>query len=204
MKKELNGKVYYEDARGALVPEEFVKPIDQLRDDVVTRVIGVAQDLKETMQDVKIGVIEDIETFMQIAAEQHGVTLGGKKGNIVLTSYDGRYKVSIVVNDRQSFTEGIHLAKEIIDGCIERWSDGANANLKVLIDQAFALNQSGRMDTRRVLALRKLNIIDEEWNKAMDIIADAVQVDTTKTYFQIHKRDKDGKYNHQNLNFSDI
>ena len=204
MKKELNGKMYYEDARGALVPESYVKPIDQLRDDLVSRIVGVADELRSAMQDVKIGVIEDIETFMEIAAEEHGVTVGGKRGGLTLTTYDGRYKVSLVVNDRQSFTEGIFLAKEIIDGCIERWASGANANLKVLIDQAFQLNQSGRMDIRRVLALRKLDINDEEWNKAMNIISDAVQVDTTKTYFQIHKRDKDGKYNHQNLNFSDI
>nr|WP_319473064.1 DUF3164 family protein [uncultured Sphaerochaeta sp.] len=204
MKKELNGRVYYEDARGTLVPEEMVKPVDQLRDQLVSSIMNKIFKLRLDMESVKGQVLDDIDTFMTLAAAEYGVQLGGKKGNLTLATFDGKYRIIIKMNDRQSFTEGIYLGKELIDKCIEKWSDGANQNLKAIIDQAFQVNQSGKMDIRRVLALRKLDIKDPDWTKAMDIISDAVQVETSKQHLLIYVRDKNGQYVNQNMNLSDL
>ncbi|MFA6843882.1 MAG: DUF3164 family protein [Sphaerochaetaceae bacterium] len=204
MKEIVNGTIYYKDAKGNLIPEDFVKPVDQLRDDLIERIIKKTTEIKENMEITKKGILEDIEAFMDISAAEYGIKMGGKKGNLTLTTFDGQYKVSLKVSDRQSFTEGVYLGKEIIDKCIERWSNGANANLKIIVNQAFQLNQSGKMDIVKILSLRKLDIKDEEWKKAMDIISDSIQVDMTKTYFQIYKRNKEGVYQHVNLNFSDM
>ncbi len=204
MKKELNGKVYYEDARGTLVPEEMVKPVDQLRDQLVASIMNKMFKLRLDMESVKTQVLEDIDTFMALAAAEYGVQVGGKKGNLTLATFDGKYRINIKMNDRQSFTEGIYLGKELIDKCIEKWSDGANQNLKAIIDQAFQVNQSGKMDIRRILALRKLDISDPDWRKAMDIISDAVQVETSSQHLLIYVRDKTGQYVNQNMNLSDL
>jgi len=204
MKEIVNGTIYYKDAKGNLIPEDFVKPVDQLRDDLIERIIKKTTEIKENMEITKKGILEDIEAFMDISAAEYGIKMGGKKGNLTLTTFDGQYKVSLKVSERQSFTEGVYLGKEIIDKCIERWSNGANANLKIIVNQAFQLNQSGKMDIVKILSLRKLDIKDEEWKKAMDIISDSIQVDMTKTYFQIYKRNKEGVYQHVNLNFSDM
>lgn len=204
MKKELNGKVYYEDARGTLVPEEMVKPVDQLRDQLVASIMNKMFKLRLDMESVKTQVLEDIDTFMMLAAGEYGVQLGGKKGNLTLSTFDGKYRIIIRMNDRQSFTEGIYLGKELIDKCIEKWSDGADPYLKVIVDQAFQVNQSGRMDIRRILALRKLEIDDPDWKKAMDIISNAVQVETSKQHILIYVRDKAGQYINQNMNLSDL
>lgn len=203
-KKEINGKTYYEDARGALVPEEMVKPIDALRDQLVSSIMARIFKLRLEMEESKRQTISDIETFMDIAASEHNVSLGGKKGNLTLIGFDGRYRISLKMADRLSFTEGIRVGKEVIDRCIERWSDGANSNLRAIVDQAFQVNQSGRMDIRRILGLRKLNIDDPDWKKAMDIISDAVQVDTSKQYLLTYVRGKDGQYINQNMNLSDL
>ena len=204
MKKELNGRVYYEDARGTLVPEELVKPVDQLRDQLVSSIMNKIFKLRLDMESVKGQVLDDIDTFMTLAAAEYGVQLGGKKGNLTLATFDGKYRIIIKMSDRQSFTEGIYLGKELIDKCIEKWSDGANQNLKAIIDQAFQVNQSGKMDIRRVLALRKLDIKDPDWTKAMDIISDAIQVETSKQHLLIYVRDKTGQYVNQNMNLSDL
>lgn len=204
MKKELNGKVYYEDARGTLVPEEMVKPVDQLRDQLVASIMNKMFKLRLDMESVKTQVLEDIDTFMMLAAGEYGVQLGGKKGNLTLSTFDGKYRIIIRMNDRQSFTEGIYLGKELIDKCIEKWSDGEDPYLKVIVDQAFQVNQSGRMDIRRILALRKLEIDDPDWKKAMDIISNAVQVETSKQHILIYVRDKAGQYINQNMNLSDL
>ncbi|MDD4083708.1 MAG: DUF3164 family protein [Sphaerochaetaceae bacterium] len=204
MKEIVNGTIYYKDAKGNLIPEDFIKPVDQLRDDLIERIIKKTTEIKETMEITKKGILEDIEAFMDISAAEYGIKMGGKKGNLTLTTFDGQYKISLKVSERQSFTEGVYLGKEIIDKCIERWSNGANANLKIIVNQAFQLNQSGKMDIVKILSLRKLDIKDEEWKKAMDIISDSIQVDMTKTYFQIYKRNKEGVYQHINLNFSDM
>lgn len=204
MKKELNGKVYYEDARGTLVPEEMIKPVDQLRDQLVGTVMNRMFKLKLDMESSKAQVLDDISTFMDLAASEHGVQFGGKKGNLTLATFDGKYRLSLKMSDRQSFTEGIYLGKELIDKCIEKWSNGANQNLKTVIDQAFQLNQSGRMDIRRILNLRRLDIDDPDWRKAMEIIGDAVQVETSKQHLLLYVRGKDGNYVNQNMNLSDM
>ncbi len=64
MKKELNGRVYYEDARGTLVPEELVKPVDQLRDQLVSSIMNKIFKLRLDMESVKGQVLDDIDTFM--------------------------------------------------------------------------------------------------------------------------------------------
>ncbi|MPN49676.1 hypothetical protein SDC9_197298 [bioreactor metagenome] len=60
------------------------------------------------------------------------------------------------------------------------------------------------MDIRSIVNLRRLNIQDEEWAKAMDIISDSLQTVVSKQYFRVYKRDCDGKYQMINLDLSSM
>lgn len=204
MKKEVDGKTYYQNSQGNLVPENMIKPYDLIKDQTVTLCFGKVMALRKQMVETKVDVMTSIAELQQVLAEQYQITLGGRKENVCVTSFDGSIRIIIAMNEYQSFDEKIHIAKQVIDSCIERWSEGTNANLKVIIDQAFAINQSGHMDIRSIVNLRRLNIQDEEWAKAMDIISDSLQTVVSKQYFRVYKRDCDGKYQMINLDLSSM
>ncbi len=194
MKKIIDGKVFYENSRGAWVPEDSIKPLDLLREQVVENIHEKILNLRQEMAKVKEHIIEEIQEFRGIAAEEYGVTLGSEKGNLQMTSFDGAIRIMLAINDNLTFTEGIAIAQELINQCVDDWSKGGNQNLRLMVDEAFRLDQSGNMDVKRILGLRRLNISDERWIKAMDIISDSLKVHSSKQYFRVHERDKTGNY----------
>lgn len=56
---------------------------------VATRAIRLHQELTEFKKDT-LGEVADL---VKIAGERYDVTLGGKKGNVSISSYDGKHKV---------------------------------------------------------------------------------------------------------------
>jgi len=194
MKKDIDGKVFYENSRGAWVPEESIKPLDLLREQVVENIHGKIKKLREGMAKTKQEIIEEIQAFRDIAAEEYGVALGSEKGNLQMTSFDGSIRIMLAINDSLTFTEGIATAQELINQCVSDWSKGGNQNLRLMVDEAFRLDQSGNMDVKRILSLRRLNISDGRWVKAMDIISESLKVHSSKQYFRVHERDNLGNY----------
>lgn len=185
---------YREDDKGRLIREENIKPLDILRDELVTSIINQAKKVRSQIADFRKKAESDIETFIRIAAEQYGVDFKRlHKGKMTLKSFDGSKKVTLDAGSRLAFDEKIHIAKELIDECLVEWTAGANANLKTLVDQAFSLDQSGKMDIRGILNLSKLNIEDEKWKKAAELIRESVITESTKNYIRCYEREKEGE-----------
>ena len=175
-------------ALGHLVPVELVREQDLLRDQVARSIGERARDLHERLQHFKAQALADIADLVKIAGARYEVQLGGKKGNVTITSYDGSIKVIRSVADNISFTEEIEAGKQLINQCIDRWSEGANANIRALVDRAFRTDSKGQMKTSAVLELLRLEIADEEWKRAMKAIADSIQTAGTSTYVRVYQR----------------
>ncbi|MOA60638.1 hypothetical protein D3C78_1855660 [compost metagenome] len=56
------------------------------------------------------------------------------------------------------------------------------------MNDAFRVDQAGNIRTGSVLALRRLQIEDERWQRAMQAIGEAVQVVNTKSYVRVYER----------------
>ncbi|MGS9926503.1 DUF3164 family protein, partial [Pseudomonas aeruginosa] len=84
---------YRMDAKGRLVPEKMIKPIDLERDHLVQEIVAKGKALSKALLDFKLATFGDIEAFITLSAEQYQAKVGGKKGNVSLVSLDGRYKV---------------------------------------------------------------------------------------------------------------
>jgi hypothetical protein len=179
---------YVKDARGRLVPEALIKPIDQLRDQTIASLVDDAKKLQGLMAEYKVRAFADIAAFVEASNEQYGVKVGGTKGNITLVSYDGRYKVVRQIAERIQFGEQLQAAKELIDQCIVEWSQGSNDNLKVLVNEAFQVDKEGNVNTGRVLGLRRYEIKDEKWKTAMEAISDSIRVTGSKPYVRLYER----------------
>lgn len=207
MSKETKEKIeafnpndYMVNAQGSYVPIENVKPVDKLRDDLVRSLMVKTKEVQKIIERHRFDCWDDIRAFLQLSAQEHGVEFGGKKGNITLLSYDGKYKVVIANQDYISFNEKLQIAKELIDECIKKWSSGASANLIALLNDAFKVDKQGKISTDKILGLRRLEINDATWNEAMKAIGDSVTIEDSKRYIRFYeRRDSDGKYEHISL-----
>lgn len=179
---------YKQDPRGALIPLTAIKPIDLLRDEVVQEVVARVRAMSRELAALKTDVFQRIDDFVDLSAREFDVQLGGTKGNVSLRSFDGRYKVERAVAEYIVFDERLQVAKALIDECLREWTEGARTEIRALIDQAFQVDKEGRISTGRVLGLRRLNIADEKWEKAMQAINDAITVTGSKTYVRVYER----------------
>ncbi|WP_299001746.1 DUF3164 family protein [uncultured Shewanella sp.] len=195
---------FRKNALGHLVPESQIKPLELIRDDLVHNIVQQAQALRETMQGFKQQAQQQLTDFVDLSASEYGVKYGGSKGNVVLTSFDGRYQVRRAIGEHRVFDERIQTAKALIDECIHSWSGGADDRLMAMVDHAFRVDQQGRINVNQVLSLRQLNIDDAKWLTAMEAIADAIQVTGTCEYLRLYERKNNGKYQQLPLDISSL
>lgn len=182
---------YKADSMGRLVPIDTIKDIDLARDDLVMELIHEAQDLNKRLLAFKEKAFGDIQAFIELSAEKYDAKIGGRKGNVSLISYDGKYKILRANQDHIVFDERIQAAKALIDECIKDWTSDARSEIKALIDRAFEVDKEGNLNTGRVLTLRRVNITDKRWRDAMQAISDSVQTVGSKSYIRVYVRKAD-------------
>lgn len=176
------------DAKGRLIPLDTIKPIDLARDELVLEIIQRAKAASAALADFKNRTFDDIGAFVDLSAERYDARVGGAKGNVSLVSFDGRYKVQRAIQDSLTFDEGLQAAKELIDECVHEWSEGARPEIQALINDAFQVDKAGNISTGRILGLRRLDIKDEKWLRAMDALNDSVRVQCSKSYIRVYER----------------
>lgn len=181
---------YWKDASGNLVPDSKVKQIDQLRNQVVYDLCQMAEAESLALGKFKISAMMEVASFCALSLDQYGVKTGGDKGNITLVSYDGKFKIVRQMQDKITFGEQLMAAKALIDECVHEWAQGANDNIKALVNHAFQTDKEGKINTGRVLSLRRLDIKDAKWQAAMQAIADSMQTASTKPYMRFYKRNE--------------
>ena len=193
---------YWQDAAGNLVPESKIKDIDKLRHQTVTELCEAAKVRSVQLSEFKNYSMGDVSAFIETSLEQYGVKYGGARGNVTLTSFDGRYKVVRQIQDRLAFDERLQAAKELVDECAISWSEGINDNARALINHAFQVDKEGKVSVSRILALRSIKISDPQWQKAMEAIADSMHTVGSKPYIRFYERNADGSYDPINLDIA--
>lgn len=174
--------------KGHLVPAELVKPEHKLEDQLVLELFTRAGELHKLLAEFKRAAFSDIDALLALLSEKYGVTKGGRKGNLTLTSYDGLTKVQLQVSDGFVFGPELQLAKQLIDEMIKASSGGADEKIIALVNHAFAVDRQGQVNRGNILGLRRLNIQDAKWEQAMQAITDSVRVTSTSQYIRFYRR----------------
>lgn len=191
---------YWADANGNLIPVGKIKDIDKDRHKVVTGLCLAAKEESARLFGFKASAMQEISDFIDRSLAAYDVKHGGKKGNVTLPSFDGRFKIVRQMADTITFDERLQAAKALIDTCIHGWSKGSNDNIKVLVNDAFQVDAAGKISTGRVLGLRRLKITDEKWLAAMQAISDSMRVSSTKPYVRFYEMNETtGEYMAINL-----
>ena len=193
--ERMDQDAYMKDSKGRLVPLEMVAAVDQQRDGLVKEILAKAAELQKAMVAFKQAAMDDVAAFVELSAEQYGVKMGGQKGNITLMSFDGCAKVQVAISEHLMFDERLQAAKKLVDECLTAWTEDSRAEIKTIIQDAFQVDKEGRVNTARILGLRRLAIDDARWIRAMTAIADSMQVVGSKSYLRIYQRDNpDGRF----------
>jgi len=179
---------YRQDAQGRLVHESMIKPLDMERDRLVRHLVDRASELNEKLRGFREMAFGDIKAFIEMSFEEYGARVGGKKGNVTLFSFDGRYKIQLAVQESIVLDERLQAARALIDECLRDWTEGARPEVVTLVNDAFRTDTKGEIRTARVLALRRLEIGDARWQRAMRAIGEACQVVGSKEYIRVYER----------------
>lgn len=179
---------YRRDASKRLIHEDMIRPIDKARDELVLEIVAKARAMSVTLGEFKAEAMDSVQAFVELSAGEYGVQLGGRKGNVTLLSFDGRLKLIRAIQEHQTFDERLQAAKALIDECFNDWTSDARPEVKALIDQAFDVDKQGNINVGRVLALRRINITDDRWQRAMQAIGEAIQVVGSKSYIRVYER----------------
>lgn len=181
-------KTFMRDSAGRLVPVELIKPQHLLEDQTVRKIVGFAQDLSEQISRFRGHTFDDVSSFAELLAEKYQAQVGGKKGNVTLTTYDGLSKVVVQVADQLAFGPELQVAKKLVDDCITSWSDGARTEIRALVEHAFQVDKEGQINRAALFQLRRLDIDDEHWRSAMAALGDAIRVVGSKQYVRFYRR----------------
>ena len=155
----------------------------------MTDLCAMARQQRDGLRQFKHGAFGEVAALVATSLEQYGVKTGGEKGNVTLVSFDGRFKVVRHMHDHIVFGEQLMAAKALIDQCVKTWAAGANDNIMALVNHAFQTDKEGRINTGRVLSLRRLDIADKQWQAAMEAIADSMTTASTTAYIRFYERD---------------
>ena len=184
---------YLKNALGHLIPIQLISEIDKMRDHIVHEIVGKAEELAQLEQDFHDDTFGEIQAFTALSAEKYNVKLGGVKGNITLSSFDGSLQVKLAKADVMAFNENLEAARVLVDACIRRWAKGSNINIIALVDHAFQTDKEGKINLGRMYTLMRYEIDDAEGTQAMQALHDSIQPVNTKQYIRIYRRNDKGK-----------
>lgn len=187
-KTEVNGNVYMGDGKGGLQPVETIKPQHVLQDEMVRKILGFTIAASGQVARLKEHTFEDIGDFEALLAQEYETTIGGSKGNKTLMTVDGLYKVVVAVQDHIDFGPELQIAKQLVDECLNEWSEDAGPELRSIVTDAFKTDKAGQINRAQIFMLLRREITDERWQRAMQAIRDAMRVVGSKTYVRSYQR----------------
>lgn len=187
--EEIAGSRYMRDASGSLVPVENIKPQDALMDEVVGKIFDFATDLSAQISRFKEHTFSDLTSFQDLLQQEYGVKKrDGWKGNYTISSFNGLKKVTVQIAERIDFGPELQVAKTLVDECLREWSADSSANLRSIVNRAFAVDQQGKINKAELFSILRLEIDDERWQRAMKAIRDSMRVTGTKEYVRFYER----------------
>jgi hypothetical protein len=195
-------KTFWVDPDGLEVPKKYVKEFDQKRDMVVEDVFEHVEALSSQMKQVKAHIRKELAKYLCQIAEQYGEDW---QGSATIKNFAGTKEVVVKKSKKLTFDERLQVAKSKIDSYIGSLLKGQAKDLQALVNMAFRIDGKGNVDVKQILRLRKLNIKNKEWQQAMELIDESLQVESVKTYFIFRIKNKeDDSWETIVLNFNTI
>ena len=194
------------DSKGRPVPEEYIRPEDKRRDKLVESILKRVSKLSSKLESEKTEIVDAIEKYLKDLAKDNKVREGWK-GNILLYNFSQNLCIERRIDETVSFDERLQLVKTTIDKWISQKLKDTDPTLSKVIAQAFSVDKQGRINTAMLLKLKRIDIQDAEWKKAMQLLDDSIFVKSSKMALRFRSKDlsvPEGGWVEVSLNFNDI
>lgn len=193
---------------GHQIPQNRVTKAEKLREKVANKLAKEAAKLNQLLTDYKALVVSSCnEVVDAVLAENNREP--NRKGNYTWYNFDQSIKVEQDVKEAIRFDEIlIEAAKKQLLEVISENISGDDFIKEIVID-AFQTT-SGKLDTRRVLGLRRHTDkirnkhVRQQWEEAMQLIDKSITRPESRTYFRISVKDASGEFKPIGLEFSSI
>lgn len=185
---DVAGTPYLCDAKGSLVPIATIKAADLLMDETVRGILNNAKRVSAEIAAFKAATFTSVGELQALLAQNYGATVGGKKGNITLVSFDGCQKVQVQVADLMEFGPELQAAKVLIDECLTEWAADSGVQLRALVNRVFQVDKEGKINRAELFMLLRTEIQDERWQRAMEAIRDSIRIIGSKLYIRFYDR----------------
>ena len=194
------------DSKGRPVPEEYIRPEDKRRDKLVESILKRVSKLSAKLESEKTEIVDAIEKYLKELAKDNKVREGWK-GNILLYNFSQNLCIERRIDETVSFDERLQMVKTTIDKWINNKLKDTDPTLSKVIAQAFSVDKQGRINTAMLLKLKRIDIQDAEWKKAMQLLDDSIFVKSSKMALRFRSKDTkvpEGGWVEVSLNFNDI
>lgn len=194
------------DSKGRPVPEEYIRPEDKRRDKLVESILKRVSKLSAKLESEKTEIVDAIEKYLKELAKDNKVREGWK-GNILLYNFSQNLCIERRIDETVSFDERLQMVKTTIDKWINNKLKDTDPTLSKVIAQAFSVDKQGRINTAMLLKLKRIDIQDAEWKKAMQLLDDSIFVKSSKMALRFRSKDSkvpEGGWVEVSLNFNDI
>jgi len=194
------------DDKGRPIPEEYIQPQDKKRDRMVESIIKRVSKLSAKLASEKTEIVAAIEKYLKELAKDNKVRENWK-GNIIIYNFSQNLCIERRINETISFDERLQMVKTTIDKWLNDRLKNIDELIAKVISQAFSVDKQGRINTAMLLKLRKLDIQDHEWKKAMELLDDSIFVKSSKMALRFRTKNTDvpdGAWSEIGLNFNEI
>ena len=198
------------DETGLVIPASRVTKSEKLRETVADTLLKKAMKLNSSLVELKndMAAASD-EVFAAVIGENGGTVKEDRKGNFLFYNFDRSIKIERDIQDRIEFDDAlIAVSKQHFDEFLQSAQAGVDEMIRSIVLEAFNTSK-GRLDTQKVLSLLKYRqrVPADKYpafHAALDAIEKAIRRPDSKSYHRISVRNKEGKYDAVNLNFSSI
>ncbi len=184
----VGGNRYMTSPKGALVPIELVRPSDKLVDEEVRKIMGHARVLSAQIARFKQHTLDDVADLLALLLQEYKLGVGGQKGNVSQTSYDGTLQVRLQIQERLTFGPELQSAKANVDAYLTELTADHDPVLRGLVHHAFRTDNAGLINRAELFRLLRYEIADDRWQQAMRAIKDSIRVEGTKEHVRFYQR----------------
>lgn len=174
------------DSNGNDIPIKYVGKYDKARDRVTRRIEARFRRARAVLEQTVRESVADLEEL------KGGKEKLGEKGNFSAQSFDGLISVAIRQQYNIRLDERVVRARELmleyVNGVLDRVSGVDVSALKLLVQEAFKANSQGFLSTGKVLALMRMEVRDEKWRQAKEILQAAIKPQKGKQYLSCEVR----------------
>jgi len=177
------------DAQGQVVPISYVKPYDRERDRVARRILARWTAERDRLARLKAETLADIAKLQAFGRDKCDQKVGGEKGNVQFSSFDGLIRVRVDARTMVEFDDRFNQAKQLILSYADELAGATGErDIATIIRAALTPNAGGMLARSRVIGLLRLNIKAEKWLRAMELLRECQLVKSGKSYIYVETR----------------